>query len=86
MTGKFGFDAALKTTTMVAGTLGTAAMLAAMPAPAFGQVTGSEQIPGSPDAAENGSPNDATSVKFIDISAKTINFFIKNIFVLFLFC
>lgn len=58
----------LKTTTALVGTLGPLALLAAMTAPAFGQVTGSEQIPSSPDGAEKGSNSDSNSVEFVDIS------------------
>jgi len=68
MSGTFATSALLKTTTTLVGTLGPLALLAAMPAPAFGQVTGSEQIPGSPDGAENGSNSDSNSVEFVDIS------------------
>ena len=68
MTGKFGSNALLKTTTAIVGTLGSVALLAGLPAPAFGQVIGSEQIPGSPDSAENGSNGDSNTVEFVDIS------------------
>jgi uncharacterized membrane protein len=68
MTGKFATNALLKTTTAIVGTLGSIVLLAGLPAPAFGQVTGSEQIPGSPDSAENGSNGDSNTVEFVDIS------------------
>ena len=68
MTGTFATNAVLKTTTAIVGALGSVALLAGLPAPAFGQVTGSEQIPGSPDGAENGSNSDGNSVDFVDIS------------------
>jgi uncharacterized membrane protein len=58
----------LKTTTAIVGTLGSVALLVGLPAPAFGQVTGSEQIPGSPDSGENGSNSDSNTVEFVDLS------------------
>lgn len=68
MTGTFATNAVLKTTTAIVSSLGSVALLAGLPAPAFGQVTGSEQIPGSPDGAENGSNGDSNTVEFVDIS------------------
>lgn len=64
MNNKFATSTMLKTTTALIGAM-AAAML---PISAFAQVTGSEQIPGSPDGAENGANSDGTSVEFVDIS------------------